>query len=132
MVQKKTTKPDKLLTGAELEIMSAVWEGEPATVREVQERLPKERKLAYTSVATLLKILEQKGFVKVEKGERSLHYRATLAKADYEGTTLRDLTRKLFQNNPTSLVMRLLDDSDLSNEELQSLKEALDRKMERP
>jgi len=132
MVQKKTTKPEKLLTSAELEIMSAVWEGEPATVREVQERLPKERKLAYTSVATLLKILEQKGFVKVDKGDRALSYRAALAKADYEGTTLRDLTKKLFQGNPTSLVMRLLDESELSNEELKSLREALDRKLERP
>jgi predicted transcriptional regulator len=129
MVTKKTTKAERLLTGAELEIMSAVWESRTATVREVQERLPADRKLAYTSVATLLKILEQKGFLTVSKGERTLTYQPVIARADYEATTLRHLTQKLFQGNPSSLVMRMLDESDLSREDLKSLRELLNKKL---
>lgn len=129
MVQKKTPKPERLLTGAELEIMSLVWDTKHATVRAIQEQLPKERRLAYTSVATLMKILEQKGFLTVSKAERTLAYQPTIARAEYEATTLRHLTQKLFQGNPSSLVMRLLDESDLSREELKSLRECLNKKL---
>ena len=56
--------PSKTLTGAELEIMHVVWNLGRATVREVYETLRRRRKVAYTSVMTVMKILEQKGHLK--------------------------------------------------------------------
>jgi len=63
MTPRKKTKPERMLTEVELELMNVIWNLGECTVREVQESLPKERDLAYTSVATMMKILEQKGIL---------------------------------------------------------------------
>ena len=59
MAAKKTTRPTRLLTESELELMTILWRLEGATVNEVLEALPPDRPLAYTSVSTILRILEQ-------------------------------------------------------------------------
>ncbi len=124
-------KPERLLTGAELEIMQAVWDRGDTTVRDVVAALPADRPLAYTSVATTMKILEQKGFLKSTKTDRAHTYSARVGREEYEATTLRHLTSKLFKGSPSSLVARLLDDSKLDEAELESIRDWVNRRLEK-
>src|SRR3954463_5250813 len=117
---KPAKKPERILTEVELELMNVIWELGECTVRDVLDALPEGRELAYTSVATMMKILEQKDFLISARSDRAHTYRPRLSRADYEATALRDVTRTVFRGNPTSVVMRLLDESRLSSEELKS------------
>jgi predicted transcriptional regulator len=126
MVRKK----EKLLTEVELELMQAVWQQQgECTVKDIQNALPKERDLAYTSVATMLKILEQKGFLKSAKGERAIGYAPLLTRDEYEGTSLRHMADNVFQGNPGSMVMKLLNEAELSKEELQNIRTLLNERL---
>lgn len=88
-MRKKQDNP--LLTEVELEFMTVVWETGGGTVREILAELNKRQERAYTSVATVLKIMEQKGFLTSERADRSLVYRPAVPKADYQKTTLKNL-----------------------------------------
>jgi predicted transcriptional regulator len=84
-------KPRKIgLTDQELEIMKIVWDRESATVREVYEELLKGRKIAYTTVLTMMGILEQKGRLKKDAGERAYVYRPAEPRAEVVGTMVTD------------------------------------------
>lgn len=124
----KAKKLEKPLTEVELQIMNAIWTiGTACTVKDVQTELSKDRDLAYTSVATIMKILEQKHAVKSEKSDKAHLYTALIAKADYETSSLKHLTDNLFQGNPSSLVMKLLSDNKLSKDEISAIKKILDK-----
>lgn len=125
MSQKKT----KFLTEVELEFMSKLWELGEATVRDVQDALGPARKLAYTSAATILRILEQKGFVTSTKQGKTFLYTATLSKDTYQSRSLRNLSEKLFDNAPATLVARLVDDNDLSEEALDEIRALIDKRL---
>ena len=129
MVSRTESKHEKLLTKVELELMMIVWALEDATVRDVQERLPRERQLAYTTVATMMKILEEKKILGSVKTDRTHIYRARLSKEEYETKTLRQLSEGLFRGNPTSMVMRLLNESELNADELKEIKKLLDERL---
>ena len=119
----------RMLTEVELELMQAVWGlGEP-TVKDVVDALPKERDLAYTTVATVMKILEKKGFLTSRRGDRAHTYLPKITKADYETNSLNHMVSNLFEGEPSSLVMRLLDNSDLSQDELKSIRKILNERM---
>ena len=102
-----------LLTEVELEFMNELWALGEGTVRDVLARLPEDRALAYTSAATILRILEQKEFVTSRKSGKSHVYRPTLAKDAYQSRVVKDLSAKLFDDTPASLVARLVDDAKL-------------------
>src|SRR5687767_2249909 len=119
-------KKVKLLTEVELELMNLIWDKGTCTVREVQESLPKKRALAYTSVATMMKILEQKGVLKIRKDAWPHSYEPIVTRADYEARSLRHLQENVFKGSPSSLVMRLLDENELSRDELEALRKLLD------
>jgi predicted transcriptional regulator len=125
MVSRKRALPEKPLTEVELELMNVIWELGRCTVKEVQNALPKDRDLAYTSVATMMKILEQKGFLKSQKEDRAHTYLPLLSRSEYEGASLRHLANNLFHGDPKSMVMRLLDDTGLSQTELESIRALL-------
>ncbi len=130
--EKKTSrgvKNEKLLTELELEIMNLVWSFESCTVKDVQNALPKERPLAYTSVATMMKILEEKGFLKSERLDKAHTYRPCVARSDYEGKSLKHLAEKVFQGSPSSMVMRLLEESEISKTELESIRALLNERL---
>lgn len=129
MTKKKKAEIDKPLTGVELELMNAVWDLGACTVKEVQLHLKKDRELAYTTVATVLKILEEKGTLESSKGERALVFRPLLSREEYGSLSLRHLAENVFQGNPTSMVMRLLDETKLSREEVQAIKLLLDERL---
>jgi predicted transcriptional regulator len=124
-----TDKKIRFLTEVELEFMSQLWELGEGTVRDVQDRLSVTRKLAYTSAATILRILEQKGFVTSTKQGKTFVYKATLSKDVYQSRSLKNLSEKLFGNAPAELVARLVDDNDLSTEVLDEIRALIDKRL---
>lgn len=122
-------KTHELLTEVELEFMTLLWEHGDGSVRDIMSHLPADRDLAYTSAATIMRILEQKGFVKSEKAGKTLVYSALLAKDAYQSRMLKDLSLKLFDNTPTALVARLVDDADLSEDDLIEIRTLLGRRL---
>lgn len=122
-------KKTKFLTEVELEFMSKLWDLGAATVREVQDALAPARKLAYTSAATILRILEQKDFVTSTKQGKTFIYKATLSKDAYQSRSLKNLSEKLFDNAPATLVARLVDDDDLSEEALDEIRALIDKRL---
>jgi len=105
---RKTNKDEKLLTQVELEIMNAVWQLGECTIKDVQKALPRERALAYTSVATIIKILEKKKAL--GRNEEEHTYYPLLSRKEYESRTLRHVAERIFQGNPSSMAARLIDD----------------------
>jgi predicted transcriptional regulator len=94
----------------------------------VRDALLPERELAYTSVSTIVRILEQKGFVKSEKVGRGHQYSPTISKEDYQGLSVEHLVSNLFDETPSLLVQRLLDSGRLTEKELAEIRALLRRK----
>ena len=126
MRQKRTPE---LLTEVELEFMTALWTLGQGNVRDVMAQLAEGRNLAYTSAATILRILDEKGFVTSTKSGKSLIYTPVLKKDAYQTRSLQNLSAKLFNNTPTALVARLVDDAGLSQESLEEIRALLDRRL---
>ena len=122
-------KKSELLTEVELEFMIELWELGEGTVRDVLARLPEDRNLAYTSAATILRILEQKEFVTSRKAGKSHVYIPTLDRDTYQSRSLRHLSMKLFDDTPASLVARLVDDEELTEEALGQIRALVDRRL---
>ena len=122
-------KKSEFLTEVELEFMTELWALGEGSVRDVLARLAPERNLAYTSAATILRILEQKEFVTSRKRNNSLVYKPALAREAYQSKTLRNLSEKLFDGTPATLVARLVDDDGLSEDALEEIRALLDRRL---
>lgn len=122
-------KKSDLLTEVELEFMNELWALGEGTVRDVLKRLPEDRNLAYTSGATILRILEQKSFVTSRKEGKSHVYVPELSKDTYQSRSLRDLSMRLFDDTPASLVARLVDDETLTEEALGQIRALVDRRL---
>ncbi|MEM7246968.1 MAG: BlaI/MecI/CopY family transcriptional regulator [Acidobacteriota bacterium] len=121
--------PPKLLTDVELELMSLLWKLGEARVRELIEALPAGRDLAYTSVSTVVRILETKGMVGSRKDGRAHVYRPLVSKQEYEGRSVDHLVDKVFDGTPTALVQRLLEHDGLSRDELEEIRRVLEDKL---
>jgi predicted transcriptional regulator len=126
MLQKKA--PRRTLTAVELEMMNVIWGLGTCTVSQVREALRPERELAYTSISTIIRILEQKGFVTSAKAGRGHEYRAAMPKEDYQALSLEHLVNKVFNDTPSLLVQRLLDSDSLTAEELARIRALLRKK----
>lgn len=122
-------KTHELLTEVELEFMTLLWELGDASVRDVLSKMDEDRNLAYTSAATILRILEQKGFVTSKKDGKSLIYSAILSKNEYQSRLLKDVSAKLFDNTPAALVATLVNDDHLTQDALEELRVLLGRKL---
>lgn len=120
--------PLKPLTAAELEMMNVIWRLGPCSVAQVVEALSATRDLAYTSVSTIVRILEQKGYVTSERVGRGHLYSSAVAKDAYQAMTLQHIVNNVFEGTPTLLVQRLLDSDALSDEELTQIKSLLRKK----
>ncbi|MBY6136632.1 BlaI/MecI/CopY family transcriptional regulator [Leisingera sp. XS_AS12] len=120
---------NSLLTEVELEFMTVVWDMGGGTVREILAELNKVQERAYTSVATVLKIMEQKGFLSSERKDRSLVYRPAVPKAEYQKTSLKNLSSKLFNGAPAAMVARLVDDEDVTDEMLEEMRALLEERL---
>jgi predicted transcriptional regulator len=127
--QPEESKP---LTPVELELMHIVWRKGEVSVADVLEALPPERKLAYTSVSTVLRILEQKEVLRSRKVGRGHLYSALLPREAYEVQSVRHLVETVFDGTPSALVERLVEAVPLSPEEVEQLRALLSKKGPKP
>jgi BlaI family penicillinase repressor len=116
MRRKSTT-----LTEQELEIMKIVWERESVTVRDVYEALLERRKVAYTTVMTMMKILEQKQYLKKNQSDRAYVYRPARPKRQVIGDMVRDFVNRVFNGSAEPLLVHLVEEHDLSREDLEEI-----------
>ena len=121
----------ELLTNVELEFMMVMWRIGKGTAREVLEILNEREKRAYTSVATVLRVLNEKGYLKSTKEDRTFVYSPALRKEEYERRTLKSISNTLFEGTPTALVARLVDDEDISEETIQEIRDIIDTRFGR-
>lgn len=110
----------KSLTKAEEQIMQALWSLGKAFLREIVEAMPAPRPHQNT-VATLLKILVEKEFVKVEVLGRQHRYSPLISKQEYSGKSIRQLAKNYFEGSFSNVVSYLVKENNISVEELESL-----------
>jgi len=115
----------RTLTEQELEIMKVVWEFETATVRDVYEALLRRRKIAYTTVMTMMNILEEKGYLKKRAGEKANIYRPAQARAKVIRRMVHDFVERVFNGSAQPLLVHLVKDRHLSPEELERIARAI-------
>ena len=118
---------EKMLTEVELELMGILWKLGEGSVSDVIEHLAHDRKLAYTSVSTILRILEQKNVLKTRKEGRGHIYIPTLPKADYESKAVRHVVDRVFDGTPVALVRQLLNSTEISQDELKELRQLINK-----
>jgi BlaI family transcriptional regulator, penicillinase repressor len=122
----KSDKP--VLTDQELEIMKIVWARDSATVRDVYEEMLKHRKIAYTTVMTMMGILEQKGHLKKSAEDRAYVYTPAQPQGEVVGNMVRDFVRRVFNGSAKPLLVHLVENQKLSQEELDEVRKLLQGK----
>lgn len=115
------------LTPLELQIMNALWEKGPSTVQAVQEELPGER-LAYTTVQTMLNILERKGRVKRRLIGKAYEYRPVLSRETAIREALGDMLDRMFGGSVDALLMTLVKNRQLDAPKLSRLQELIEHR----
>ena len=119
----KTQRP----TPAELDILRLLWELGPSTVREVHERLERERPTGYTTVLKLMQIMTDKRLVSRDEAARAHVYSVTSPEQHTQRQLVRDLVDRAFGGSASKLVMQTLSARSTSREELGRIRELLDR-----
>ncbi len=118
---------DVSFTDRELDVMAVLWECGPSTVADVRDRLTDP--LAYTTVLTILRTLEDKGHVGHEEEGRAYRYHALVEQGEAQGSALDHLTRKLFAGSTELLMTHLVADRELSDDELARIRRLLDERL---
>ena len=117
------------LTSHELELMKIVWRHDDGvTVRDVYEELRTRRAVAYTTVMTSLKTLEQKGHLKASQQERAHLYRPARPKQQVVKEMVREFVNRVFNGSVQPLVVHLLEDDQISESELREITRMLGKK----
>ena len=119
------------LTEAELRIMRILWVRGESLVSELVEAMPESTPLAYTSVLTTVRILEQKGFVAHEEAGRAFVYHPLVARDAAAQTAVGHLVSRFFENSSGSLALRLIESERPSDDELSRLRALIERYEER-
>jgi predicted transcriptional regulator len=111
------------LTEAELRLMDVVWDKGAVTVQEVADALPRELGLAYNTVLTTLRILEEKGYLRHTKAKegRAFIYRPAVSREQASRSAVQSLLQRFFGNSAEALVLNLLDDEKLEPEEVRRI-----------
>ncbi len=118
-----TKRKRPAVSPAETEILRLVWESQQATVQQVYEALPANRKVTYVTVATLLRRLEEKGYLKHRVRGKAFVYTPAAKKEDVIKRTINDLVQRLFGGNPVPLMQHLALHSEISDEDIERLRD---------
>lgn len=118
------------LTEAELRLMEVLWHKRSATVGEVLAGLPVDTALAYSTVLTTLRILEQKGYVTHSESGRAFVYRPLIGRDEAQRSATQQLVRRFFNNSPELLALSLLEQENIDDQELERLKKLIERSKE--
>ena len=114
-------KPEGKLTDTELEIMHVVWELNGGTVRQVYEILNQQRPLAYTTVMTMMNILEEKGHLTRRKEGRAYRYQPVRPKSQVISGMVDDFVGRVFEGSAAPLVVSLVKDKKISKKDLDEI-----------
>src|ERR1041384_3319797 len=117
-----------ILTAQELEIMKIVWDKGNVTVRDVYEELLKKRKIAYTTVMTMMGTLEQKGHLKKSADERAYVYTPAQPQREVLGNMVHDFVKRVFNGSAKPLLVHLVENQKISPEELDEIRQLLKEK----
>ena len=115
-------KRSPTLTDGESRIMNVLWKKERATVGEVVSALPRKHAVAYNTVQTMLRILEDKGYAGHAQVGRAFVYRPLVEQRTARRRALGHLIKALFDNSPSEVVLNVLHDERLDPEEIERLK----------
>jgi predicted transcriptional regulator len=115
------------LTDGEARVMAVLWRLGRATVGEVAAELTRPRAVTYSTVQTMLRILENKGYVAHEKVARAFVYRPVVDERQARRKALRHLVSRLFNGSPSLLVLNVLEDEKLDKRELERLKKLIEQ-----
>src|SRR5919106_5084459 len=115
-------KPSPALTDAEARVMAVLWRTPAASVADVVDALKETAAVSYSTVQTVLRILETKGYVTHEKVARAFVYHPVIDERQARKRALRHLVSRLFNGSPSLLVLNVLDDEDLDDDERTRLK----------
>ena len=120
-------KQSPALTDAEAEVMAALWRLRQGSVGDVVTAMNKKRRVNYSTVQTMLRILETKGYVSHDKVARAFVYKPVVDEGQARRRALRHLARRLFEGSPSLLVMNILEDEELDAREREQLKKLIER-----
>jgi predicted transcriptional regulator len=120
-----TKDADIRLGRLELQIMNVVWEKGTATVYDVKEALGKGRKPAYTTILTVMRNIEAKGYLEHNVDNRTYIYRATISKKAVQHGILGDILERFFEGSPFLLMNSLVEQNKISMEELVQIKQLI-------
>lgn len=118
-------KPSITLTQAELRLMKILWTRGESSVSDMVAATAGDGPLAYTSVLTTIRILEQKGYVSHRQEGRAFLYSAAIGEQEASRSEVRHVLQRFFGNSRERLLLSLLGDDELSSEEIRRLKEAI-------
>jgi len=119
-------KPHPTLTTQELALMKIVWRRRTATVREVYEDLRETRRIAYTTVMTMMNVLATKGYVTRTKDDRAFRYRPTRQERTVVTSMVREFVNRVFDGASRPLLLHLSKDRNLSAKERQELRRLIE------
>lgn len=119
-------KKSNTLTEAELRLMKILWRRGESAVNDLVAAMPEGEPLAYNSVLTTIRILEQKGYVEHRQEGRAFVYSPCVAEQEASRSEVRHLMSRFFGNSRERLLLSLLGDEEISPEELQRLKDAIE------
>jgi predicted transcriptional regulator len=123
LARKKTTT----LTEGELRMMEVVWTLGKASVRDVTDQLRGKDAIAYNTVQTMLRILEDKGYLQHQKQGRSFIYHPLVGRQQARNAALRHLLKRFFDDSPQALVANLLQNENMDMAELEQLKALIEQ-----
>lgn len=124
-IQTMPPRPSNTLTEAELRIMRILWARGESLVSDLVAALPEHSPLAYTSVLTTVRILEQKGYAHHRQEGRAFLYSPSVAQHDASRSEVRHVLHRFFDNSRERLMLSLLGDGSITPAELQRLKDAI-------
>jgi predicted transcriptional regulator len=120
-------RQSETLTQAELRIMDVLWLKGSGTVQLILDSLSEKPPLAYNSVLTTIRVLERKGYIKHSKDGRAHLYAPLVERKQATRSEIRHLVGRFFKNSHEQLVLNILEDRGVEAEELDRLREMLER-----
>jgi BlaI family transcriptional regulator, penicillinase repressor len=120
-------KQTPALTDAEAQVMAVVWRLHNASVGDVVRAIRETRSVTYSTIQTILRILETKGYVTHDKVARAFVYKPVIDERQARRRALRHLVSRLFEGSPSLLVLNVLEDEEIEPAEREQLRKLIER-----
>ncbi|WKN43526.1 BlaI/MecI/CopY family transcriptional regulator [Tunicatimonas pelagia] len=115
------------LTKTEERIMQVFWRLKKAFVKDVIEQLPDDPKPPYNTISSVVRLLEKKGYLAYKAYGKTYEYYPAISKGEYRKLYIKKLLSGYFDNSPVSLLSFMVEEEQLSEEEINELKKLIDR-----